>query len=125
PLAMDVQPRASEYGARRHHACHEVGDGRLAPLLATAKSGGITKGAGIDVEFRGKDLDETAVDTATGKLVLQINPKFHRPAEVDLLIGDPEKAERVLGWKPQTTLEQLCQMMVEADLKRNERGFSF
>ncbi|MEP9435357.1 hypothetical protein, partial [Xanthomonas euvesicatoria] len=42
PLAMDVQPRASEYGARRHHACHEVGDGRLAPLLATAKSGGIT-----------------------------------------------------------------------------------
>ncbi|MCC5070425.1 GDP-mannose 4,6-dehydratase [Xanthomonas campestris] len=83
------------------------------------------KGAGIDVEFRGKDLDEIAVDTATGKLVLQINPKFHRPAEVDLLIGDPEKAERVLGWKPQTTLEQLCQMMVEADLKRNERGFSF
>ncbi|MFA4591809.1 hypothetical protein P2B79_23040, partial [Xanthomonas perforans] len=44
PLAMDVQPRASEYGARRHHACHEVGDGRLAPLLATAKSGGITTG---------------------------------------------------------------------------------
>ncbi|MEN9195993.1 hypothetical protein WH212_17330, partial [Xanthomonas perforans] len=43
PLAMDVQPRASEYGARRHHACHEVGDGRLAPLLATAKSGGITE----------------------------------------------------------------------------------
>ncbi|QWN31068.1 hypothetical protein DGM85_10100 [Xanthomonas phaseoli pv. phaseoli] len=39
---MDVQPRASEYGARRHHACHEVGDGRLAPLLATARSGGIT-----------------------------------------------------------------------------------
>ncbi|MGD6275601.1 hypothetical protein VWT76_23655, partial [Xanthomonas citri pv. citri] len=41
-LAMDVQPRAPEYGARRHHACHEVGDGRLAPLLATARSGGIT-----------------------------------------------------------------------------------
>ncbi|MBD4956013.1 hypothetical protein GUF66_19190, partial [Xanthomonas citri pv. citri] len=39
---MDVQPRAPEYGARRHHACHEVGDGRLAPLLATARSGGIT-----------------------------------------------------------------------------------
>ncbi|WP_226343070.1 hypothetical protein, partial [Enterobacter hormaechei] len=42
PLAMDVQPRAPEYGARRHHASDEVGDGRLAPLLATAKSGGIT-----------------------------------------------------------------------------------
>lgn len=83
------------------------------------------KGAGIDVEFRGKDQDETAVDTASGKTVMRINAKFHRPAEVDLLIGNPEKAARVLGWKPTTTLEQLCQMMVEADLKRNERGFSF
>lgn len=83
------------------------------------------KGAGIDVEFRGKDQDETAVDTTTGKTVMRINAKFHRPAEVDLLIGNPEKAARVLGWKPTTTLEQLCQMMVEADLKRNERGFSF
>lgn len=83
------------------------------------------KGAGIEVEFRGTDLAETAVDTASGKTVMRINPKFHRPAEVDLLIGNPEKAERILGWKPRTTLEQLCQMMVEADLKRNERGFSF
>ncbi|WP_341927077.1 GDP-mannose 4,6-dehydratase [Stenotrophomonas geniculata] len=83
------------------------------------------KGAGIDVEFKGKDIDEVAIDAATGKTVMRINAKFHRPAEVDLLIGNPEKAERILGWKPQTTLEQLCQMMVEADLKRNERGFSF
>ncbi len=83
------------------------------------------KGAGIDVEFKGQDVDEVAIDIATGKTVMRINPKFHRPAEVDLLIGNPEKAERILGWKPQTTLEQLCQMMVEADLKRNERGFSF
>lgn len=83
------------------------------------------KGAGIDVEFRGSDINEMAVDTATGKTLVRINEKFHRPAEVDLLIGDPEKAERILGWKPQTTLEALCQMMVEADLKRNERGFSF
>lgn len=83
------------------------------------------KGAGIDVEFQGRDLDEIAVDTDSGKTVMRVNPKFHRPAEVDLLIGNPEKAERILGWKPQTSLEQLCQMMVEADLKRNERGFSF
>ena len=83
------------------------------------------KGAGIDVEFRGNDVDEVAIDTASGKTVMRINAKFHRPAEVDLLIGNPEKAERILGWKPQTTLEQLCQMMVEADLKRNARGFSF
>ncbi len=83
------------------------------------------KGAGIEVEFRGSDLDEVAVDTASGKTVMRINPKFHRPAEVDLLIGNPAKAKQLLGWEPSTSLEALCQMMVEADLKRNERGFSF
>ncbi len=83
------------------------------------------QGAGIEVEFRGKDLEEIGVDTATGKTVMRISPKFHRPAEVDLLIGSAEKAERILGWKPQTSLEQLCQMMVREDLRRNERGFSF
>ena len=83
------------------------------------------KGAGIDVDFKGKDEGETAVDTATGKTVMRINPKFYRPAEVELLIGDPAKAKDVLGWAPTTTLEQLCQMMVEADLRRNQAGFSF
>ncbi|WP_372662450.1 GDP-mannose 4,6-dehydratase, partial [Hydrogenophaga sp.] len=48
-----------------------------------------------------------------------------RPAEVELLIGDPAKAKAKLGWAPATTLEQLCQMMVEADLRRNQAGFSF
>jgi GDPmannose 4,6-dehydratase len=56
---------------------------------------------------------------------VRVSPKFYRPAEVELLIGDPAKARRELGWQPQTTLEQLCQMMVEADLRRNEAGFSF
>jgi len=83
------------------------------------------KAAGIEIEFNGNGADECAVDASTGKTVMRINPKYHRPAEVDLLIGNPEKAQRVLGWKPQTTLEQLCQMMVEADLQRNQRGFSF
>jgi GDPmannose 4,6-dehydratase len=83
------------------------------------------KGAGIDVEFKGHDVDEIAVDVATGKTVMRINPKFHRPAEVDLLVGDASKAREVLGWESKTTLEQLCQMMVEADLRRNESGYSF
>ena len=83
------------------------------------------KGAGIDVDFRGQAEGETAVDTATGKTVMRINPKFYRPAEVELLIGNPEKAKNVLGWAPSTTLEQLCQMMVEADIRRNNAGFSF
>jgi GDPmannose 4,6-dehydratase len=83
------------------------------------------KGAGIEVDFKGSEEHETAVDTATGKTVMRINPKFYRPAEVELLIGDPAKAKAKLGWEPKTTLEQLCQMMVEADLRRNQIGFSF
>lgn len=83
------------------------------------------KGAGIAVEFRGNAEQETAVDIATGKTVMRVNPKFYRPAEVDLLIGNPAKAFEKLGWAPKTSLEQLCQMMVEADVVRNQRGFSF
>lgn len=83
------------------------------------------KGAGIAVDFTGKAENETAVDTVTGKTVVRINPKFYRPAEVELLIGNPAKAKNKLGWAPTTTLEQLCQMMVEADLRRNQAGFSF
>ena len=83
------------------------------------------KGAGIAVEFKGSAENEVAVDSATGKTVMRINPKFYRPAEVELLIGNPAKAKAKLGWEPKTTLEQLCQMMVEADLRRNTKGFSF
>lgn len=83
------------------------------------------KGAGITVDFKGSEEKETAVDTASGKTVMRINPKFYRPAEVELLIGDPAKAKAKLGWEPKTTLEQLCQMMVESDLRRNQAGFSF
>ena len=83
------------------------------------------KGAGIAVDFKGSAENETAIDASTGKTVMRINPKFYRPAEVELLIGNPAKAKAVLGWEPATTLEQLCQMMVEADLRRNKSGFSF
>lgn len=83
------------------------------------------KGAGIQLEFRGAEETETAVDVDTGKTVLRINEKFYRPAEVDLLIGDPTRAKSKLGWEPKTTLEQLCQMMVDEDLRRNQIGFSF
>lgn len=83
------------------------------------------KGAGIAVEFKGSAENETAVDVATGKVVMRVNPMFYRPAEVELLIGNPAKAKAKLGWEPKTTLEQLCQMMVEADMRRVERGVSF
>ncbi|MFN3630078.1 MAG: GDP-mannose 4,6-dehydratase [Casimicrobiaceae bacterium] len=81
--------------------------------------------AGIRLAFRGEGVEETAIDTATGKTVVRVNPAFHRPAEVDLLIGDPSRAREKLGWQATTTLETLCRMMVEADLQRNESGFVF
>jgi len=83
------------------------------------------KAAGYDLQWEGKEENEIGIDRISGRTLVRVNPKFYRPAEVDLLIGDPEKAKRVLGWEPTTALEQLCQMMVEADIRRNESGFSF
>ena len=81
--------------------------------------------AGIDLEWQGTGVDEKGRDVKTGKVLVGINPKFHRPAEVELLIGDASLAESKLGWKATTPLEELCRKMVEADLKRVERGFSW
>ncbi|MET0371051.1 MAG: GDP-mannose 4,6-dehydratase [Sphingobium sp.] len=81
--------------------------------------------AGIAVDFVGEGVDEYAVDTASGKTVLRINPRFYRPAEVDLLIGDPLHATQKLGWAPHIAIEELGAMMVEADIRRNRAGFSF
>jgi len=83
------------------------------------------KAAGFDLIWEGEAEREVGIDKQSGKVLVRVNPKFYRPAEVDLLIGDPAKAKEKLGWEPKTTLEQLCQMMVEADLRRNETGFSF
>ena len=83
------------------------------------------KAIDVQLEFKGKAENETAVDVATGKTVMRVNPKFYRPAEVELLIGNPAKAKAILGWEPQTSLKQLCHMMVQADLKRNATGHSF
>ncbi|WP_256078057.1 GDP-mannose 4,6-dehydratase [Massilia sp. YIM B04103] len=83
------------------------------------------KAAGIAIEWQGSGEQETGHDAQSGKALVRISPKFYRPAEVELLIGDASKARKELGWEPQTTLEELCQMMVEADLRRNAAGFSF
>jgi GDPmannose 4,6-dehydratase len=83
------------------------------------------KAGEFEIDFKGEGENETAVDRATGKTVMRIDARFYRPAEVELLIGDPAKAMEKLGWKPQTTLEELCRMMVEADLRRNRAGASF
>ena len=78
--------------------------------------------AGFSIEWSGKAEKEIGRDTATGKTLVRVNPAFYRPAEVDLLIGDATKAREKLGWQAKTTLEQLCQMMVHADLRRNGGG---
>jgi len=81
--------------------------------------------AGFDIGWTGQGEQEVGIDRKTGKSIVNVSPRFYRPAEVDLLVGDSQKARDELGWAPATTLEQLCQMMVEADIRRNETGFSF
>jgi GDPmannose 4,6-dehydratase len=83
------------------------------------------KAADIEIDFSGEGEGETAIDRATGNVVVRIDPRFYRPAEVDLLVGDAAKARTILGWEPETSLEELCRIMVEADLRRNRAGQSF
>ena len=71
----------------------------------------------IDIKWHGSGVDEIGIDSETGKTVVKVNKKFFRPAEVDILIGDPTKAETKLGWKREVSFEQLVEMMVENDIK--------
>ena len=73
----------------------------------------------VEVEWKGSGENEKGYDKS-GKLVIKVNPKLYRPAEVDLLIGDPTKSKVGLGWEAKTTLEELCHMMVMEDIKRYE-----
>lgn len=79
----------------------------------------------IELDWQGAAEDETGIDRKSGKTLVRVNPAFYRPAEVDLLIGNPTKVKQALGWEPKTTLEELARLMVAADMRRNERGWSF
>lgn len=83
------------------------------------------KAAGMEIVWKGTADKETGHDKKTGKMAVRVNPKFYRPCEVDLLIGDPSKARNALGWEPKSSLEDLCRIMVEADIRRSRGGFSF
>ena len=83
------------------------------------------RAVGRTLRWEGTAERERGLCAQTGKEIVAVNPAFYRPAEVDLLIGDPAKARRELGWEPVVTLEELCDMMVKADLARVERGVSF
>jgi GDPmannose 4,6-dehydratase len=71
--------------------------------------------AGVDLEWRGSGAEETAVDVRSGRAVVRIDPRYFRPTEVDLLIGDASKAKRQLGWTAQTSFDDLVRLMCEAD----------
>ena len=76
---------------------------------------------GIEVEWHGSGVDEIGIDKATGKTVVSVNPKFFRPAEVEILLGNPAKAEAALGWEREISFAELVKRMVENDLKLAEK----
>lgn len=79
------------------------------------------KEVGVDLEWKGEGVDEKGYNKATGACVVEVDPAYFRPTEVDLLIGDPTKAKEVLGWEATSTVEELCRDMVKADLERFTR----
>jgi GDPmannose 4,6-dehydratase len=76
---------------------------------------------GIQIEWKGEGVDEKGYNKATGKVIIQIDPNYFRPAEVDLLVGDASKAKAKLGWEPKRSVEQLCKEMVSSDLELFKR----
>jgi GDPmannose 4,6-dehydratase len=83
---------------------------------------GAAVGFGFDIEWTGNGIDARAVDRRSGRTIVAVDPKFYRPTEVDLLIGDAGKAKTALGWEAKTRLEDLIQMMVRADYDRVKTG---
>lgn len=79
------------------------------------------KELGIEIEWQGEGINEKGIDKATGKIIVDVNPKYFRPAEVELLLGDSTKARTKLGWKPEYDLASLAKEMVEEDLKLAKR----
>lgn len=80
------------------------------------------KEVGIELEWQGEGVKEKGIDRSTGKVLVEVDPKYFRPTEVDLLLGDPTKAKNLLGWNPtKTSFEELVKIMVESDMKLVER----
>ncbi len=79
----------------------------------------------INIEWKGEGEDEIGLNSATGETIVRIDPKFYRPAEVELLIGDASKAKEILGWEAKTELSELASIMVDSDMERVKNGQSF
>ncbi|MCL2505221.1 MAG: GDP-mannose 4,6-dehydratase [Alphaproteobacteria bacterium] len=80
------------------------------------------KACGWDIEFSGKEDSEIGTDKKTGKIVVKVNPKYYRPAEVEQLLGNPAKTKQKLGWEPKVRFAELAKMMMEKDIERAEKG---
>ena len=81
-------------------------------IMATCKE------LNINIEWKGENRDEVAIDIDTGKTIIKINPKFYRPSEVDFLLGDANKAKDILNWTPKTNFNALVSMMVKSDYSK-------
>ncbi len=100
-------------------------------ILATGKTTTIRKFTelafeelGIKLKWEGEGINEKGIDSKTGNSIIEIDPKYFRPAEVDLLIGDASKAEKKLGWKAKTSIEEIVRLMVKSDFEKvQKRGF--
>ena len=82
------------------------------------------RACGFDIIWQGDGMDEIGIDRNTNKTIVKVNPKFFRPVEVELLVGDPSKAQEILGWKRKISYKELCRLMVEEDIKRYESKLS-
>lgn len=76
--------------------------------------------AGYKIEWKGKGVDEKGIDKKTGKVLVEVDPKYFRPSEVDMLIGDPTKAKELIGWEPKVKFDELVEIMVKADMDKLE-----
>ncbi len=101
-------------------------------VLATGKNASVREfiemafaAIGVNLDWRGQGIDEEGICTKTGRKLVKVNSSLFRPAEVERLIGDPSRARDLLGWQALMPLEELCRLMVEADIRRNKIGFSF
>ncbi|MDY0129042.1 MAG: GDP-mannose 4,6-dehydratase [Methanosarcina vacuolata] len=83
------------------------------------------KEVGIEILWKGKGSEEVGIDSSTGKITVEIDPRYYRPTEVDILIGDPSKAKEKLGWEPKVKLEELVKIMIKADEKAAKENHSF
>lgn len=136
PLELGALDARRDWGfAREYVAGMHAMLAHAAPdtfVLATGRTASVRRfvelahaAVGIRLEWEGEGTAELARDAATGAVRVRVNPRFYRPAEVDVLQGDATRAHRELGWQARTSLEELCDIMVKADIERARRGSLF